>query len=80
MLTAMADREVIVAAGVYGSPQLLMLSGIGPADHLRSLGVEPLVDLPGVGQNLIEHPFLFLGWNMRPGAFRSALHDERTLQ
>src|SRR5579863_6844 len=77
MFTAMADREVIVAAGVYGSPQLLMLSGIGPAEHLKSLGVEPLVDLPGVGQNLIEHPFLFLGWNMRPGAFRSELRVDR---
>jgi choline dehydrogenase len=75
--TAMADREVIVAAGVYGSPQLLMLSGIGPAEHLRSKGVEPLVDLRGVGQNLIEHPFLFLGWNMRPGAFRSELRVDR---
>ncbi len=76
-LTATADREVIVAAGVYGSPQLLMLSGIGPAEHLRSLRVEPLVDLPGVGQNLIEHPFMFVGWNMRPGAFRSELRVDR---
>lgn len=75
--TAMAGREVIVAAGVYGSPQLLMLSGIGPAEHLRSLGVEPLVDLRGVGQNLIEHPFMFVGWNMRPGAFRSELRVDR---
>jgi choline dehydrogenase len=77
MFTAMADREVIVAAGVYGSPQLLMLSGIGPADHLRSLRVEPLVDLQGVGQNLIEHPFMFVGWNIRPGAFPSQLRVDR---
>jgi choline dehydrogenase len=77
MCTAMAEREVIVAAGVYGSPQLLMLSGIGPAEHLRSLGVDPLVDLQGVGQNLIEHPFMFVGWNMRPGAFRSELRVDR---
>jgi choline dehydrogenase len=77
MCTAMAGREVIVAAGVYGSPQLLMLSGIGPADHLKSSGVEPVVDLRGVGQNLVEHPFLFLGWNMRPGAFRSELRVDR---
>jgi choline dehydrogenase len=77
MCTAMADREVIVAAGVYGSPQLLMLSGIGPAEHLKSLGVEPVVDLRGVGQNLVEHPFLFLGWKMRPGAFRSELRVDR---
>jgi choline dehydrogenase len=75
--TAMAEREVIVAAGVYGSPQLLMLSGIGPADHLTSVGVKPLVDLPGVGKNLVEHPFMFVGWNARPGVFRSELRVDR---
>ncbi|MPQ97423.1 choline dehydrogenase [Modestobacter sp. I12A-02628] len=51
-----AGREVVLAAGVYNSPQLLMLSGIGPADHLRSHGLDALVDLPGVGENLHEHP------------------------
>jgi choline dehydrogenase len=51
-----AEREIILAGGSYNSPQLLMLSGIGPADHLRSVGVTPLHDLPGVGQNLAEHP------------------------
>ncbi len=47
-----ACREVIVAAGAFNSPQLLMLSGIGPEAELRKLGIEPLVDLPGVGANL----------------------------
>ena len=47
--TAHADREVILAGGAFNSPQVLMLSGIGPADHLRSVGIEPLIDLP-VGQ------------------------------
>jgi len=75
--TAVADREVLVAGGVYGSPQLLMLSGVGPADHLASSGIKPLVDLPGVGKNLVEHPFLFTGWNVRPGAFRSELRMDR---
>jgi choline dehydrogenase len=75
--TALADREVILAGGVYGSPQLLMLSGVGPADHLTSVGIKPLIDLPGVGKNLIEHPFMFVGWNMRPGAFRSELRADR---
>jgi choline dehydrogenase len=51
-----ADREVILCGGAYNSPQLLMLSGIGPADHLRSVGIEPVLDLPGVGENLAEHP------------------------
>jgi choline dehydrogenase len=77
IFTAMAEREVIVAGGVYGSPQLLMLSGVGPADHLTSVGVKPLVDLPGVGKNLVEHPFMFIGWNARPGAFRSELRADR---
>jgi choline dehydrogenase len=75
--TAMAVREVIVAGGVYGSAQLLMLSGVGPAAHLQSIGIEPLVDLPGVGKNLVEHPFMFVGWNVRPGAFRSELRVDR---
>lgn len=51
-----ADREVVVCAGPYSSPQVLMLSGIGPADHLRSVGVEVAHDLKGVGENLQEHP------------------------
>ena len=54
--TVYADREVIMAGGAYGSPQNLLLSGIGPADHLKSVGVTPIHDLPGVGQNLAEHP------------------------
>lgn len=54
---ARADREVILCAGAIGSPQILMLSGIGPADHLRSLGIEPRVDAPEVGENLQDHPF-----------------------
>ncbi len=52
---ARAEREVIVSAGAFLSPKLLMLSGIGPADQLRSHGIEPIVDLPGVGQNLQDH-------------------------
>lgn len=54
--TVHADREVIVAAGSLVTPQLLMLSGIGSADHLRSHGIRCIADLPGVGENLIDHP------------------------
>jgi choline dehydrogenase-like flavoprotein len=50
-----AEREVIVTAGAIGSPKLLMLSGLGPADHLNSLGIDVVRDLPGVGQNLQDH-------------------------
>jgi choline dehydrogenase len=51
-----ARREVIVSAGSYGSPQLLLLSGIGPSAHLREMGIATFHELPGVGENLSEHP------------------------
>jgi choline dehydrogenase-like flavoprotein len=54
-----AEREVIVSAGAIGSPRLLMLSGIGPADHLRSIGIDVVHDLPGVGGNLQDHLDLY---------------------
>jgi choline dehydrogenase len=63
--TARAEREVIVCAGAYGSPQLLMLSGIGPAEHLREHGLEVAVDSPAVGDHLQEHPMFFVNWRTR---------------
>lgn len=55
-LTIMARREVILSAGSYGSPALLMRSGIGPAEQLNSAGVQPIHELAGVGQGLRDHP------------------------
>ncbi len=55
-----AGREVIVSSGAIGSPKLLMHSGIGPADHLKSVGIKPIHDLPGVGSNLQDHLDLFV--------------------
>ena len=52
---ARCSREIILAGGAVNSPQLLMLSGIGPADHLKSVGIRALHDLPGVGGNLQDH-------------------------
>ncbi|WP_211174054.1 GMC family oxidoreductase [Pseudonocardia xinjiangensis] len=49
-------RDVVLAAGAIGSPQLLMRSGVGPQSHLREVGVPVVVDLPGVGTNLHDHP------------------------
>jgi choline dehydrogenase-like flavoprotein len=60
--TARAGREVILAAGAYASPQLLMLSGVGPADHLREHGIEVLVDQANVGAHLQEHPMATVNW------------------
>ena len=54
--TAIADREVILCGGAINSPQLLQLSGVGPADLLRRLGIAVKHDLPGVGANLNDHP------------------------
>jgi choline dehydrogenase len=53
--TAHARREVILSGGTYNSPQLLLLSGIGPADELKPLGIAPVLDRPEVGRNLQEH-------------------------
>ncbi len=52
---AHAEQEVIVASGAIGSPKLLLLSGIGPADELKPLGIDVIHDLPGVGKNLQDH-------------------------
>ena len=51
-----SNKEVILCAGAVGSPHILMLSGIGPKDHLESMGINLVVDMPGVGQNLQDHP------------------------
>jgi choline dehydrogenase-like flavoprotein len=55
-----AEREVLIASGAMGSPKLLLQSGVGPADHLKSVGVPVAHDLPGVGKNLRDHLDLFV--------------------
>ncbi len=57
-----AEREVILSGGAYNSPQLLMLSGVGPAEHLMLREIEVLMDQPAVGQNLSDHPATQLVW------------------
>ena len=61
--TARAEAEVILAAGAIGTPQLLMLSGIGPADHLRDHGIYVIADMPAVGANLMDHPAVPVLWS-----------------
>jgi len=57
-----SGREIVLAAGAYGSPAILMRSGIGPADHLRELGIPVVCNLPGVGANLLDHPLAANGF------------------
>jgi choline dehydrogenase-like flavoprotein len=61
---ARAEREVLLCAGAIGSPQLLLLSGIGPPDELRAAGVEARHELAGVGRNLQDHPFVTVLWEV----------------
>jgi choline dehydrogenase len=59
---ARTNAEVILAGGATNSPQILMLSGIGPAGELKRLGIDVIQDLPGVGQNLQDHPMVSVGY------------------
>ena len=61
------DRELIICGGAYLSPHLLLLSGVGPADELRSAGIVPVIDLPDVGRNLRDHPGCFISLTSRTG-------------
>lgn len=61
-------REIVVSAGALQSPAILMRAGVGPGEALRALGIEPIVDLPGVGRNLQEHPTMALSTWLPPGA------------
>ncbi|HWX73890.1 MAG TPA: GMC oxidoreductase, partial [Solirubrobacteraceae bacterium] len=65
-----AEREVLLCAGAINSPQLLLLSGIGAGDDLRAVGIAQRHELPGVGRNLQDHPFVTLMWEVS---------DQRTL-
>jgi choline dehydrogenase len=58
-------EHIILSAGAVGSPQLLMLSGVGPAGQLRSLGIPVVQDMPGVGQNLRDHPKVYATWSIK---------------
>ncbi len=60
-------EHIVLSAGAVGSPQLLMLSGVGPAGQLRSLGIPVVQDMPGVGQNLRDHPKVYVTWGIKEG-------------
>ncbi len=60
-----ARGDVVISAGAFNTPHLLQLSGVGPADHLREIGIDVLVDSPAVGAHLAEHPMTFVNWELR---------------
>ena len=71
-------KEVVLSGGAYNSPQLLMLSGIGPADHLAAQGIPVLVDAPAVGRDLSEHPLVYMTFAAREAtSFLRALRFDR---
>lgn len=86
VLTVRAGAEIILSAGTVNTPHLMLLSGIGPAEDLRRHGIVPVLDLPGVGRNLQDHPAvsaafedvsrstLALSWRSLPGLTAQALH------
>lgn len=77
-VTVRADREVVLSGGAYASPQLLLLSGIGPAEHLRDVGAPVVLDLPGVGTGLQEHPLAPMAFALKkPLRFSQALRADR---
>jgi choline dehydrogenase-like flavoprotein len=69
--TAMASEAVLLSAGAIASPQILMLSGIGPPDVLRQHGIGVVQDLPGVGQNLQDHPGVYLNYKVNQPTYNS---------
>ncbi|CAG9861247.1 unnamed protein product [Phyllotreta striolata] len=80
--TIKAKKEVIICAGAINSPQLLMLSGVGPQKHLKDLGVPVVKHLPGVGRNLKDHISFYglnykvdFDWNQTPLAYLTSLDD-----
>jgi len=61
--------DVVLSTGAFGTPALLQHSGIGPAAHLSSVGITPLVDLPAIGAHLMEHPLISIPYEFNPGNF-----------
>jgi choline dehydrogenase len=66
-LFTVEGESIVLSAGAVGSPQLLMLSGVGPGEQLRSLGISVVQELPGVGRNLMDHPKVYVTWDIKDG-------------
>lgn len=68
-----ADEEVILSAGAINTPRILIASGIGPADHLASLGIRPVLDLPAVGEGLQDHPCVWISVKVKQPTWNDTL-------
>jgi choline dehydrogenase len=80
LVTTYAEREVLLAGGAFNSPQLLLLSGVGPADEIRRAGIEPRHDLAGVGKNLQDHQSIGVMYAASaPITFESQLRLDRLM-
>ncbi|MGH2905217.1 MAG: GMC family oxidoreductase [Solirubrobacterales bacterium] len=75
--TARASSDIVVSGGAFGTPQILQLSGIGDPAHLGKLGIDVVADLPGVGENLIDHPCATLSWELDDKASGVGLDDAK---
>lgn len=62
-----ASGDIVLSAGSFGTPEILQRSGIGPSEHLASVGIRTEIDLPAVGRNLMEHPFQFVNYELTGG-------------
>ena len=58
--------QIVLSSGAIGSPQIMLLSGVGPAAHLKEMGLPVVHDLPGVGQNLRDHPMIYVTFKTKP--------------
>ena len=67
--TIHANREIILSAGAYHSPKILQLSGVGPAEHLKSIGINVISDSPELGENLQDHYMAPLAWSVKPNVY-----------
>ncbi|KAI0420752.1 putative glucose-methanol-choline oxidoreductase [Xylaria grammica] len=74
--TLTANKEVIVSAGVFGSPQLLMVSGVGPSETLEKLDIPVVADRPGVGKNLQDHTYFGITYRINAITFSSLINPE----
>ena len=74
-----SGRRITLSAGAIGSPSILLRSGVGPADEIKAIGIEPNLSLSGVGRDLVDHAMIWLNWNAIPGPVDEAAQTHQVL-